>query len=234
MPGCALRWRRSTGRGLTQLFGSPRAEQPGSHNLAGIKIPAVDALIDTCIQAEDRDDASSPPQGARPRAARRPLTGSRSGTRASTGSPIWDMFAQPATKPRLTPSRSRRPGGSTPRRRRESAGPAEAHGRLHPPPHPADDPDILGIMAISFLVVQFAPGGPVERVIAQIQGTDVSATARISGGGGDFGGGQRRQAGGDAALQLKVSRRAGARLRNSSPSSRSSSASTSRRSSASS
>ncbi|HWT29600.1 MAG TPA: microcin ABC transporter permease, partial [Propylenella sp.] len=38
-------------------------------------------------------------------------------------------------------------------------------------------PTILGIMAISFVVVQFAPGGPVERVIAQIQGTDVSATA---------------------------------------------------------
>ena len=49
-------------------------------------------------------------------------------------------------------------------------------------------PTILGIMFISFLVVQFAPGGPVERVIAQLQGTDVSATSRITGGGGDFGG----------------------------------------------
>jgi len=51
-------------------------------------------------------------------------------------------------------------------------------------------PTLLGIMVVSFLVVQFAPGGPVERVIAQLQGTDVSATARVSGGGGDFGGGQ--------------------------------------------
>jgi microcin C transport system permease protein len=49
-------------------------------------------------------------------------------------------------------------------------------------------PTLIGIMAISFLVVQFAPGGPVERIIAQLQGTDVSATARISGGGGDFSG----------------------------------------------
>src|SRR3990170_3641535 len=49
-------------------------------------------------------------------------------------------------------------------------------------------PTMIGIMAISFLVVQFAPGGPVERVIAQLQGTDVSATARITGGGGDFAG----------------------------------------------
>jgi microcin C transport system permease protein len=67
-------------------------------------------------------------------------------------------------------------------------------------------PTILGIMFISFLVVQFAPGGPIERVIAQLQGTDVSATARISGGGGDFAG---QQSGGnnagspDAALASK-------------------------------
>jgi microcin C transport system permease protein len=49
-------------------------------------------------------------------------------------------------------------------------------------------PTVVGIMAISFLVVQFAPGGPVERVIAQLQGTDVSATSRITGGSGDFSG----------------------------------------------
>jgi microcin C transport system permease protein len=36
--------------------------------------------------------------------------------------------------------------------------------------------------------VQFAPGGPVERVIAQLEGTDVDATARITGGRGDFNG----------------------------------------------
>jgi microcin C transport system permease protein len=35
-------------------------------------------------------------------------------------------------------------------------------------------------------VVQFAPGGPVERVIAQLSGSDTGATSRISGGGGDF------------------------------------------------
>ena len=40
-------------------------------------------------------------------------------------------------------------------------------------------PTLLGIMLINFLLVQFAPGGPVERIIAQVQGTDVSATARL-------------------------------------------------------
>ena len=46
-------------------------------------------------------------------------------------------------------------------------------------------PTLFGIMLISFAIVQFAPGGPVERIIAQITGTDVSATARIGGGQGD-------------------------------------------------
>jgi microcin C transport system permease protein len=58
-------------------------------------------------------------------------------------------------------------------------------------------PTMFGIMAISFAVVQFAPGGPVERVIAQLTGSDVSATARISGGGGDFAGVNANQPGGD-------------------------------------
>ena len=42
-------------------------------------------------------------------------------------------------------------------------------------------------MLVSFVVVQFAPGGPVERVIAQLSGKDTGATSRISGSaGGDF------------------------------------------------
>src|ERR1700687_971551 len=49
-------------------------------------------------------------------------------------------------------------------------------------------PTIFGIMLVSFVVVQFAPGGPVERVISQLSRTDTGATSRISGSaGGDFG-----------------------------------------------
>jgi microcin C transport system permease protein len=49
-------------------------------------------------------------------------------------------------------------------------------------------PTLLGIMFVSFVVVQFAPGGPVERVIAQLTGSDTGAASRISGSpGGDFG-----------------------------------------------
>ncbi|WP_243374331.1 microcin C ABC transporter permease YejB [Microvirga solisilvae] len=59
-------------------------------------------------------------------------------------------------------------------------------------------PTILGIMLISFVIIQFAPGGPVERIIAQLQGQDSNATARISGGGSDVGGANQTQGGGGA------------------------------------
>src|SRR6201998_2266023 len=47
-------------------------------------------------------------------------------------------------------------------------------------------PTLLGILFVSFVVVQFAPGGPVDRVIAQLSGADTGASSRISGGGGDL------------------------------------------------
>src|SRR5690606_23492762 len=48
-------------------------------------------------------------------------------------------------------------------------------------------PTLFGIMAVSFIVIQFAPGGPVEQVIARIQGDGSGAMDRISGGGADAG-----------------------------------------------
>ena len=64
-------------------------------------------------------------------------------------------------------------------------------------------PTMLGIMLISFAIIQFAPGGPVERVIAQLTGSDTGATSRIGGGGSDglTSGGRSMsgQSGGDAA-----------------------------------
>jgi microcin C transport system permease protein len=45
-------------------------------------------------------------------------------------------------------------------------------------------PTLFGIMAISFIVIQFAPGGPVEQVIAQLTGQ--GGEDRLSGGGGDM------------------------------------------------
>ena len=42
-------------------------------------------------------------------------------------------------------------------------------------------PTIFGIMVVNFLIVQSAPGGPVEQMIARIKGTAAEATARVSG-----------------------------------------------------
>ena len=42
-------------------------------------------------------------------------------------------------------------------------------------------PTLLGIMVLNFIVIQSAPGGPVEQMIAQLSGTAVEATARLSG-----------------------------------------------------
>ncbi|WP_279481061.1 microcin C ABC transporter permease YejB [Aureimonas sp. SK2] len=47
-------------------------------------------------------------------------------------------------------------------------------------------PTLLGIMLVSFVVIQFAPGGPVEQVIAGLQGQGGGAADRLGGGGGDM------------------------------------------------
>src|SRR5216683_3839761 len=70
-------------------------------------------------------------------------------------------------------------------------------------------PTLFGIMLVSFAVVQFAPGGPVERIIAQLSGADTGATSRISGSaGGDFG--SRGQGQGASQLDATTSKYRGA------------------------
>jgi microcin C transport system permease protein len=50
-------------------------------------------------------------------------------------------------------------------------------------------PTLFGIMLFSFIIIQFAPGGPVERMIAEMMGQSSSIVSRMSGGGGDTLGG---------------------------------------------
>jgi microcin C transport system permease protein len=70
-------------------------------------------------------------------------------------------------------------------------------------------PTLLGIMLVAFVVVQFAPGGPVERIIAQLSGSDTGATSRISGSpGGDLG--MRGQPGGASGADAITSKYRGA------------------------
>src|SRR5215813_4433334 len=64
-------------------------------------------------------------------------------------------------------------------------------------------PTLFGILFVSFVVVQFAPGGPVERVLAQLSGADTGGTSRISGGGGDFGPRGQTGVSADAAVNSK-------------------------------
>ena len=46
-------------------------------------------------------------------------------------------------------------------------------------------PTLLGIMLLNFIIVQAAPGGPVERMLAQIQGMDSDVQARLGGASGE-------------------------------------------------
>ena len=47
-------------------------------------------------------------------------------------------------------------------------------------------PTLFAIMVVNFVIVQAAPGGPVELMISRLKGSSVSATERVSGGPGEF------------------------------------------------
>ena len=50
-------------------------------------------------------------------------------------------------------------------------------------------PTLIGIVTVSFIIIQFVPGGPVEQMTARILGAQVDATATIGGGVGNAEGG---------------------------------------------
>ena len=60
-------------------------------------------------------------------------------------------------------------------------------------------PTLLGIMIINFAIVQLAPGGPIEQIIAEVSGTDAGTTGRISGGGSEVSGGSSQTTAGSTA-----------------------------------
>ncbi|MDQ0470233.1 microcin C ABC transporter permease YejB [Labrys wisconsinensis] len=61
-------------------------------------------------------------------------------------------------------------------------------------------PTLFGIMLISFAIIQFAPGGPVERMIAQLTGA--GGGDRLGGTGSDFAG-QGQNFGGEVNSQYR-------------------------------
>jgi microcin C transport system permease protein len=71
-------------------------------------------------------------------------------------------------------------------------------------------PTLFGIMLANFVIIQFAPGGPVEQVIAQLRGTAIEATARVGGtGAGETGGGGRSSV--DASRSQEATKYRGSR-----------------------
>ena len=42
-------------------------------------------------------------------------------------------------------------------------------------------PTLIGVITVNFFIVQFAPGGPVDQMIATLTGQDAGATSRIAG-----------------------------------------------------
>jgi len=48
-------------------------------------------------------------------------------------------------------------------------------------------PTLLGILLINFVIIQAAPGGPVDQAIARLQGLDNSVAGRTGGGAGEVG-----------------------------------------------
>src|SRR5580658_6362183 len=56
-------------------------------------------------------------------------------------------------------------------------------------------PTLFAIMVVNFLIVQAAPGGPVQQMIAKLKGNMVTATERVSGGSNET---VPQQSGGDS------------------------------------
>ena len=56
-------------------------------------------------------------------------------------------------------------------------------------------PTLFGIMLVNFVIVQAAPGGPIDQVVAQIRQAQGGQLARITGGGGGEAGGEQTRAG---------------------------------------
>ncbi|ATJ82751.1 microcin C ABC transporter permease YejB [Halomonas beimenensis] len=50
-------------------------------------------------------------------------------------------------------------------------------------------PTLLGIMLLNFVIVQAAPGGPIDQVLARFEGLSTQASTRLESGGGDTAGG---------------------------------------------
>lgn len=86
------------GDGLRRLFSSADAETPGSQNLAGIRSPAIDALIEKALAAPTRAELYIACR-ALDRALRALVPWVPQWYRATHWLAYWDIFERPATRP---------------------------------------------------------------------------------------------------------------------------------------
>ena len=47
-------------------------------------------------------------------------------------------------------------------------------------------PTLFAIMVVNFVIVQAAPGGPIQQMITKLKGSDIADTERVSGAGGEL------------------------------------------------
>ena len=180
----------SPGNEQREFWSSQTAGERGSRNLAGIKDPAVDRLIDLVIQAPDRPEPGRPDPRARSRAAVGALRHPHWHIRAFRVV-YWDKFARPAVSPKyalgfdtwwVDAAEGGRPRPPKGRGSQVTAARAPMLAylvrRLL-----LFVPTLFGIMVVNFIVVQAAPGGPVELMISRLRGQSVEATARVGGSG---------------------------------------------------
>ena len=66
-------------------------------------------------------------------------------------------------------------------------------------------PTLFGILTINFIIIQAAPGGPVDQMIAKMRGLTLDATARF-GGSGDMSGSPQNHAMNDMSDKYRGAR----------------------------
>eukprot|EP01030_Chromulinospumella_sphaerica_P034438 gene34438-biopygen15348 len=147
----------SPGNEQREFWQSSSADKPGSRNYIGLKDPAIDELVEQLINADSRNSLV-----AHAKALDRVL---QFGYYVIPNWHIktyrvayWNHLGHPKVPPRY------------------DVGIATWLLLIIP--------TLFGILLINFVIIQAAPGGPVEQMIAKLEGFE-GATSRIAGGGAE-------------------------------------------------
>lgn len=70
-------------------------------------------------------------------------------------------------------------------------------------------PTLLGILLLNFIIVQVAPGGPIDQMLARFEGMDSNASTRLESSGETSGGDTRNARGIDPRLEAELEKQFG-------------------------